>query len=83
MIEVEAIAKTKLEVEAIVKTKLEVQEMQRLTIINKINNRDGQIYFPFMYVLFIFILINNLIGMLLYSLASISHFILTFLLGLL
>lgn len=35
-------------------------------------------YFPFMYTLFIFILINNLIGMIPYSFASTSHFILTF-----
>ena len=35
-------------------------------------------YFPFIYTLFIFILINNLIGMVPYSFASTSHFILTF-----
>src|SRR3989337_2423657 len=34
-----------------------------------------------MYVLFIFILINNLIGMIPYSFASTSHFILTFFLS--
>lgn len=44
----------------------------------QINNKNGQIYFPFMYVLFIFILINNLLGMIPYSFASTSHFILTF-----
>lgn len=32
-------------------------------VINQINNKNGQVYFPFMYTLFIFILINNLIGM--------------------
>lgn len=32
-------------------------------VINQINNKKGQVYFPFMYALFIFILINNLIGM--------------------
>jgi hypothetical protein len=32
-------------------------------VVNQINNKNGQAYFPFMYVLFIFILINNLIGM--------------------
>ena len=32
-------------------------------VVNQINNKNGQVYFPFMYVLFIFILINNLIGM--------------------
>src|ERR1700755_174599 len=35
-------------------------------------------FFPLMYVLFIFILINNLIGMIPYSFASTSHFVLTF-----
>ncbi len=47
-------------------------------VINQINNKNGQVYFPFMYTLFIFILINNLIGMIPYSFASTSHFILTF-----
>jgi len=47
-------------------------------VINQINNKSGQVYFPFMYALFIFILINNLIGMVPYSFASTSHFILTF-----
>ena len=45
---------------------------------NQINSRNGQIYFPFIFTLFIFILINNLIGMMPYSFASTSHFILTF-----
>jgi len=47
-------------------------------VINQINAKNGQIYFPFIYTLFIFILINNLIGMVPYSFASTSHFILTF-----
>ena len=47
-------------------------------VVNQINNKNGQVYFPFMYTLFIFILINNLIGMIPYSFASTSHFILTF-----
>ena len=47
-------------------------------VVNQINEKKGQIYFPFIYVLFIFILINNLIGMIPYSFASTSHFILTF-----
>src|ERR1700730_9665839 len=47
-------------------------------VTNQINARSGQIYFPFIYTLFIFILINNLIGMVPYSFASTSHFILTF-----
>jgi F-type H+-transporting ATPase subunit a len=47
-------------------------------VINQINPNKGQIYFPFIYALFIFILVNNLIGMVPYSFASTSHFILTF-----
>jgi len=47
-------------------------------VTNQINSRLGQIYFPFLYTLFIFILINNLIGMIPYSFASTSHFVLTF-----
>lgn len=47
-------------------------------VTNQINPRSGQLYFPFIYTLFIFILMNNLIGMVPYSFASTSHFILTF-----
>ena len=47
-------------------------------VINQINTNKGQIYFPFIYALFLFILVNNLIGMVPYSFASTSHFILTF-----
>jgi F-type H+-transporting ATPase subunit a len=47
-------------------------------VINQINSKKGQAYFPFIYTLFIFILINNLIGMIPYSFASTSHFVLTF-----
>jgi len=47
-------------------------------VISQINPKNGQIYFPFIYTLFIFILINNLIGMIPYSFASTSHFVLTF-----
>ncbi len=47
-------------------------------VTNQINSRKGQIYFPFIYTLFIFILINNLIGLVPYSFASTSHFLLTF-----
>src|SRR5205814_911517 len=47
-------------------------------VVNQINANKGQIYFPFIYALFIFILVNNLIGMIPYSFASTSHFILTF-----
>ena len=47
-------------------------------VINQINANKGQVYFPFIFALFIFILVNNLIGMVPYSFASTSHFILTF-----
>ena len=47
-------------------------------VTNQINANKGQMYFPFIYALFIFILINNLIGMVPYSFASTSHFTLTF-----
>ena len=47
-------------------------------VINQINSDKGQTYFPFIYALFIFILVNNLIGMVPYSFASTSHFVLTF-----
>ena len=50
-------------------------------VTNQINSKSGQLYFPFIYSLFIFILINNLIGMLPYSFASTSHFVLTFFLS--
>lgn len=32
-------------------------------VINQINPNKGQVYFPFIYALFLFILINNLIGL--------------------
>ena len=47
-------------------------------VLNQINANKGQIYFPFIFALFLFILVNNLIGMVPYSFASTSHFILTF-----
>lgn len=47
-------------------------------VTNQINENKGQMFFPFMITLFIFILANNLIGMVPYSFASTSHFILTF-----
>ena len=47
-------------------------------VTNQINPNKGQIYFPFIYTLFIFILVNNLVGMVPYSFASTSHFMLTF-----
>jgi len=50
-------------------------------VVNQINDKKGQIYFPFIYSLFVFILINNLIGMVPYSFAPTSHFILAFFLS--
>lgn len=47
-------------------------------VLSQINANKGQVYFPFIYSLFIFILINNIIGMIPYSFSSTSHFILTF-----
>ena len=46
--------------------------------VSQINDKKGQVYFPFIYSLFIFILVNNLVSMVPYSFASTSHFILTF-----
>ncbi len=47
-------------------------------VVSQIDEKKGQMFFPFIFVLFIFILSNNLIGMVPYSFASTSHFILTF-----
>jgi len=47
-------------------------------VVNQINAKNGQVYFPLMYTLFVFILMNNLIGLVPYSFASTSHFVLTF-----
>lgn len=47
-------------------------------VTNQINEQKGQLYFPFIYTLFIVILLNNLVGMVPYSFASTSHFVLTF-----
>jgi len=47
-------------------------------VTSQINEKKGQMYFPFIYTLFLFILCNNLIGMVPYSFASTSHFIFTF-----
>ena len=44
-------------------------------VINQINKHKGQIFFPFIFSIFMYILINNLIGMIPYSFASTSHFI--------
>jgi F-type H+-transporting ATPase subunit a len=47
-------------------------------VINQINSTKGQVYFPFIYALFTFILANNLIGMIPYSFTSTAHLILAF-----
>jgi F-type H+-transporting ATPase subunit a len=47
-------------------------------VISQINKYAGQMYFPFIYTLFVFILINNLVGMVPYSFTTTSHFLLTF-----
>ncbi len=47
-------------------------------VTNQINPKNGQVFFPFIYALFIFILMNNLIGLIPYSFAATSHFALTF-----
>ena len=47
-------------------------------VINQINANKGQMFFPLISALFIYILINNLVGMIPYSFAPTSHFILTF-----
>lgn len=47
-------------------------------VINQINAAKGQIFFPIISALFIYILINNLVGMVPYSFAPTSHFILAF-----
>lgn len=47
-------------------------------VTNQINASKGQMYFPFISALFIYILMNNLVGMVPYSFAPTSHFILTF-----
>ena len=47
-------------------------------VVNQINSNKGQMFFPLISSLFIYILINNLVGMIPYSFAPTSHFILTF-----
>ncbi len=47
-------------------------------VVSQIDGKKGQMFFPFIFVLFVFILSNNLIGMVPYSFASTSHFIVTF-----
>ena len=45
-------------------------------------NREGEKYFPFLSVIFTFILLNNLIGLIPYSFTVTSHLIVTFTLSL-
>ena len=47
-------------------------------VLNQINSNKGQMFFPLIFSLFIYILTNNLIGMVPYSFAPTSHFIITF-----
>lgn len=50
-------------------------------VLNQINSNKGHTYFPFIYTLFIFIIANNLMGMIPFSFAATSHFILAFFLS--
>ena len=59
-------------------TKEVLYDTMKNIVISQINKNEGQIYFPYIYALFMFILINNLIGLIPYSFATTSHFILTF-----
>ena len=47
-------------------------------VVSQINTGIGQMFFPFISALFIFIVSNNLIGMIPYSFSPTSHFVLTF-----
>lgn len=47
-------------------------------VVSQIGYNKGQIYIPYIYTLFIFILVHNIIGMIPYSFASTSHFLMTF-----
>jgi len=47
-------------------------------VLGQINAMKGQNYFPFIYVLFSFVLVNNLIGMTPYTFSPTSHLVLTF-----
>lgn len=46
-------------------------------VVNQINGKGGQAYFPLIFTLFIFIATNNLVGLIPYGFASTAHFILT------
>ena len=47
-------------------------------VINQIDGFKGKMFFPFIFALFVFILSNNLAGMIPYSFAPTAHFIVTF-----
>ena len=47
-------------------------------VTSQIDEKKGQMFFPFLFTIFIIILTNNLVGMIPYSLASTSQFIITF-----
>lgn len=47
-------------------------------VVNQIDYIKGQSFLPFIYTIFIFIFVSNLIGMIPYNFSSTSHFILTF-----
>ena len=47
-------------------------------VLNQINANKGQRYLPFIFGLFLFILLNNLVGTVPYSFASTAHFIFSF-----
>ena len=51
-------------------------------VISQINSQQGKVYLPFILSFFIFILINNIIGMIPYGFATTSNFVLTFSLSL-
>ena len=61
---------------------LVIQESVHATIkniiINQISSNNGQYYFALIFTIMVFILLNNLTGMIPYGYASTSHFILTF-----
>jgi F-type H+-transporting ATPase subunit a len=59
-----------------------IKETTNNIVINQIGNiKKCQKYFPLIYSLFMFILINNLLGMIPYNFSTTAHFILTFFLS--
>lgn len=55
-----------------------INEVLFASILNIVVKNNGQIFYPFIFTLFVFILINNLVGLVPYSFASTSHFVVTF-----